>query len=736
MQRMTGLRSRPGYNGDHDDGSGLGSVLLPPVVHEASAAILIVDLRRQSVVYANDLAHQLAPGQRLPIPVDRWSAAAGLEDVTGGDLPKGAATAESRGTPAESLLRIAQGEPVTGEAVTASRETVATASREVLWVLGLPLVGAPEPIASLALVVFVPARNARLIAGVQESAATMRDRAVLATRMSFTITDPNQPDDPLVWINPAFTETTGYSFDEAVGRNCRFLQGPDTDRAVVDEIRDSLRTGRSLTTTLLNYRQDGTTFWNELSVSPVRDDEGRITHFVGVQADVTARVEAQRARDAALSQVAAAADRLALLADFTARMAMSQHPDSILELLGDVLVPRVATACAIFSFDDTGRLRRPFMRHERQDVDPGIADTVRALRDLVPEELLSDGPVWRVLRGEERQVVIADYATAPAAVSGAAADERTGLAKALDLRSMVVLPLVARQGVLGAIVAADDSTRPGLDEGDIALVRDLAVRAGLMLENTQLYARERATAATLQRSLLPRLPDLPGVEIAASYVPAADEAAVGGDWYDVFPLRVHGGESGGVGVVVGDVMGHNYDSAARMGKLSTIVRAYGWPGSDPYTVLTAVDELIEGGNLDYMATCLYAKLTLHGHGATLNYSSAGHPPAIVRRPKGSAITLDGGRGPMIGISGMLAEGSTRPTDARIDLAAGSTLICFTDGLTDGFADEPDLDAGLAELVRLTDALPADAPPRVIVDTLTSSALRHNDDVAVVAIRIL
>lgn len=711
---------------------GLASVLLPPVVHEASAAVLIVDLDSRLVTYANDLAAELAPDCALPVSVDEWSEAAGLEDVTGSDLPAGPGTAASRGNPAESLLRIAHGQPITGEAVTAARGTAATLAREVLWVLGLPMSGAPEPISSLALVVFLPARNARLISGVQESAVTLRDRAVLATRMSFTITDPSRPDDPLVWVNPAFTATTGYEFDDAVGRNCRFLQGPATDPRVVGEIRECLRAGRPMTTTLLNYRKDGSTFWNELSISPVRDREGVITHFVGVQADVTARVEAQRARDDALSQVAQSADRLALLADFTARMAMSQQPQQIVEMIATTLTPRVGTWCAVYIFDDSGRLTRPFLRHERQDSDLGVRARLERLRELVPEQLPASGPIWRVLRGDEREVLVEDFPAAAAEVSGAADDERSTLTRELGAKSLVVVPLLARSGILGCIAVVADADRPVLDDDDLALVRDLAVRAGLMLENTQLYARERATAATLQRSLLPRLPVIEGIEIAASYVPAADEAAVGGDWYDVFALR---GDDRSVGVVVGDVMGHNYDSAARMGKLSTIVRAYAWPGSEPYTVLTAVDELLAGSDLDFLATCLYGRLTLHEGGASLCYSSAGHPPAIVRLPDGTAMTLDDGRGPMIGVSRLMPEGATRPTDATIDLPHGSVLICFTDGLIDAFAAEPDIDAGLAELCRRTESLPVDASTHQVVDALTGAAQRHTDDVALVAIRI-
>ncbi|WP_375501410.1 SpoIIE family protein phosphatase [uncultured Jatrophihabitans sp.] len=705
-----------------------GTMLLPHVVHEATAALLIVDIDQRLVTYANDLAAQLVPDRRLPMPVDEWSVAAGLEDVDGGDLPEGRNQVHGG---AESLLRVAAGEPIMGEPVTAARATRVTAEREMLWVVGLPLTDAPEPISSLALVAFLPARKAQLIAGAQESAVGLRERAVLATKVAFTISDPRQPDNPLVWVNPAFSSVTGYSVEEALGRNCRFLQGPETDRAVIDNMRSAIAEGLSITTTLLNYRHDGSTFWNELSISPVSDARGDVTHFVGVQADVTARVTAQRSRDDALAQVALVADRLGLLADVTSRMAAAQRPGQIVEVLGQVLTSRVGSACAIYTFDDAGRLERPYLRHERQDSDQRVGELVQELATQLPDALPTNGPVWRVLRGESRGLVIADTGTAPDHVSGISDVEHLDIDRELGLCSMLAVPLRARHSVLGAVCVMNDDARPAFGDAELALVQDLAVRAGLMLENTQLWARERATAATLQRSLLPRLPQIGGLEVAASYVPAADEAAVGGDWYDVFELRGHTG----VGVVVGDVMGHNYDSAARMGKLSTIVRSYGWPGSEPWTVLTAVDELLEGGNLDYMATCFYGTLMLRSNGATLHYSSAGHPPALLRRPGGSVVLLEDGRGPMIGISKLMPPGTQRPKDASIDLAPGSVLICFTDGLTDGFADEPDLDAGLAELSRLTSELPLDASPSQIVDQLTAAAERHDDDVAVVAIRI-
>ena len=716
----------------HLDDPGLAGVFLPSVVHEASAAVLIVDLRRREVTYANDLAVQLVPGLALPVPVDEWSSAAGLEDVTGLDLPEDR-KGTPHGTPAESLLRVAQGEPITGEAVTAERATSVTRPREVLWVLGLPLSDAPEPIASLALVVFLPARNAQLIAGVQESAMTLRDRAVLATRMAFTITDPSQPDNPLVWVNPAFIETTGYTSEDVLGHNCRFLQGPRTDRRVIEDLRAALVDERPVTTTLLNYRKDGSAFWNELSISPIRDSAGRVTHFVGVQADVTERVEAQISRDVALSKVALVADRLALLADFSSRMATSLQPQQIVEMLADVLVPRIGTWAIVYTFEDGNRLAPAIGRHEHAAADPTVAARLRELLSLVPEQLATSSPVWRVLDGSVGHVLIEDYGSEPPAVTGSADDLRTSLMLGLGVRSVAAVPLLARSGILGCVALVCDESRPPLGSDDLALLRDLSARAGLMLENTQLYARQRAAAATLQRSLLPRLPTVPGLEIAARYVPSVDEAAVGGDWYDVFPLK----DGAGVGVVVGDVMGHNYDSAARMGKLSTIVRAYAWPGIEPRVVLSAVDDLLAGsGGIDILATCLLATLRFAEGGAVLNFSSAGHPPAVLRRPDGSTTVLTGGRGAMIGVAQMMPGGAGRTDAATVELPSGSMLICFTDGLIDTYSADADIDAGLAEIARRAEALPVDVSPDQLVDQLTSGTDGAKDDIAVVAIRIV
>src|SRR5215213_5075227 len=115
------------------------------------------------------------------------------------------------------------------------------------------------------------------------------ERAVEATRTGVLITDPNRPDNPIVYANPAFERITGYSAEEVIGRNCRFLQRDDRGQPALEEVRAAIGEGRDCRVAVRNYRKDGALFWQELSISPVRDDRGRITHFVGIQEDVTER---------------------------------------------------------------------------------------------------------------------------------------------------------------------------------------------------------------------------------------------------------------------------------------------------------------------------------------------------------------------------------------------------------------------------------------------------------------
>src|SRR5207237_347125 len=108
----------------------------------------------------------------------------------------------------------------------------------------------------------------------------LQERAITSASDGIIITDPNQTDNPVIYANPAITRITGYSNEEMVGRNCRFLQGEARDQPEIQELRKAIKKGIACHVVLRNFRKDGTPFWNELTISPVRDDDGRLINFI------------------------------------------------------------------------------------------------------------------------------------------------------------------------------------------------------------------------------------------------------------------------------------------------------------------------------------------------------------------------------------------------------------------------------------------------------------------------
>jgi len=112
-------------------------------------------------------------------------------------------------------------------------------------------------------------------------------KALQTAQQNFVVTDPSLPDNPIVYASQGFLNLTGYSLDQILGRNCRFLQGPETDPKAVERIRKAIEQGNDMSVCLLNYRVDGTTFWNQFFIAPLRDASGNVTNFVGVQCKVS-----------------------------------------------------------------------------------------------------------------------------------------------------------------------------------------------------------------------------------------------------------------------------------------------------------------------------------------------------------------------------------------------------------------------------------------------------------------
>ena len=116
-------------------------------------------------------------------------------------------------------------------------------------------------------------------------------QAVINSNDGITISEVNQPDNPLVFVNKAFEVMTGYSSEEAINRNCRYLQGNQKNQRNIEVIREAIKNAKGCVVTIRNYRKDGSLFWNELSISPVFNTQNKLTHFIGIQKDISASVE-------------------------------------------------------------------------------------------------------------------------------------------------------------------------------------------------------------------------------------------------------------------------------------------------------------------------------------------------------------------------------------------------------------------------------------------------------------
>ncbi|MDF3302318.1 ATP-binding SpoIIE family protein phosphatase [Streptomyces tropicalis] len=233
--------------------------------------------------------------------------------------------------------------------------------------------------------------------------------------------------------------------------------------------------------------------------------------------------------------------------------------------------------------------------------------------------------------------------------------------------------------------------------------------------------RQRETAVTLQRSLLPQVLEQPDdLRIAATYQPGGTEAAVGGDWYDVITL---GG--GRTALVIGDVMGRGVRAAAVMGQLRTAVRAYARLDLPPHEVLQLLDGLATEIDANQIATCVYA---IHDpNEGRLVYASAGHLPILVRDAAGAVLRTDEPTGPPLGTGGWIH------TSGSVPLGPGSTAVLYTDGLVE--RRDEDLDEGIAALERALAG--ATGTPQVVCDRLVRSAgvqADHDDDVAVLVLQ--
>ena len=206
---------------------------------------------------------------------------------------------------------------------------------------------------------------------------------------------------------------------------------------------------------------------------------------------------------------------------------------------------------------------------------------------------------------------------------------------------MIGVPLLAENEVIGVLVAGGRAAAFSRD--DLALLRLAADRVGLAIQHARLYEREHRIAVTLQRSLLPdRLPQPPGLDVAARYEPAAAEAEVGGDWYDVIPMP-----GGSVGLVMSDVAGKGLKAASMVGRLRSAC-AYALEGHDTGRVVEQLNRLVWADSLKgQMATLLF--VVVDPNESRMHWVNAGHPAPLLVADEGVPQFLERGGSVPLGV---------------------------------------------------------------------------------------
>ncbi|MEU4090876.1 SpoIIE family protein phosphatase [Streptomyces sp. NPDC026673] len=534
------------------------------------------------------------------------------------------------------------------------------------------------------------------------------------------------PDLRYVWLNDTLERFGGVPRERRIGmRMADSLPGLDTG-ALEDIMRQVLLTGEPV----IDHEYQGWTLaapYRERSFSTsfyrLDDPEGRVMGVCYMGMDVTDRWRARA--------------RLALLNEAGACVGSTLDITRTAQELADVAVPRLADFVTVDLLEPvlrgdeppTGEALRgvPLRRSGMRSVHRGTPESIVALGERINAGDTS--PHVRCMisgRSELEPDIAIDRASW-------LTDDPARAAKIREfaMRSVMWVPLLARGTVLG-VVTFLRHRRPGsFERDDLLLAEELAARAAVCLDNARRWTREHEAALTLQRSLLPHaLTGGTALEVASRYLPTDIRDGVGGDWFDVIPLS-----GARIALVVGDVVGHGLTAAATMGRLRTAVHTLADMDLPPDELLAHLDDLVirltEEESADESvattvtgATCLYAVYDPVTRRLTM--ARAGHPPPALVDPSGRVTFAELPAGPPLGLGAMPFE------SAELELAEGSVVALYTDGLIETFGE--DVDVGLDRLAHALarPGLPLQDLCTAVLDTLLPGP--PADDVALLLAR--
>jgi serine phosphatase RsbU (regulator of sigma subunit)/PAS domain-containing protein len=483
------------------------------------------------------------------------------------------------------------------------------------------------------------------------------------------------------------------------------------------------------------------------SYFPVLGPDGELVRVGGIVRDVTeeheaaeererllrdaltARAQAQAAEvraDVARADAERARARVEFLSAAGARMlgAMSDYASTLREVV-ELAVPAVADWCAITLVGEGGSIEVPAVAH----ADPARERVLAEIFRRYPPRM--DRPTGSVKVIRTGRLELIEEVTDEQLRANAVDEEHHLLLRRLGLRAVLIVPLRTPAGVLGALTFAMSESGRSFGPDDLALARGLAARAALALENARLYRERTHIARTLQRSLLPtRLPEVPGIDLAARYRPAGDHNEVGGDFYDVFPS-----EAGVWTAVTGDVVGKGPEAAALTSLARHTLRAAALRVQSPIENLALLNEALLGSQEvgpTRFCTVVYARLCPNSKGVLVTLANGGHvPPTVVRA---------GGDVDFVRVPGTLIGAFPDPAleQRDVQLGPGDALVLYTDGAVEIRGEDGDF--GERQLVE-TLAAHAGGEAAELIEAVERAAVdsqggNPRDDIALLAVRAL
>ena len=516
----------------------------------------------------------------------------------------------------------------------------------------------------------------------------------------------------IFYCNRAAQELYGYGRDELLGADVADVLVAEDAQARGMEIMTAVLDGRSWSGVFPVRCADGSTRDVRITDSPLWHD-GQVVGIVGAAEDVTAWQEAVTGEERVREQMA----RMATVA--LALGGAATVDDLTRIVIEDGLRVLNADGGAVSVRDDSAGVVRL-----------AVSDALGRGVQAQFAELSLDSRLPAAYVALTGETVLLPTRASGLAWSPAMRD----VYEASRRSAWATLPLRSGGRLLGALVVAWVDERE-FSATEVQLLQAFAAQCAQALDRIQATAAQRRAAAdaqrlseALQRSLLTQPAQPEHVRVAVRYRPAVETAQVGGDWHDCFRTS-----SGDTVVVVGDVNGHDRLAAAAMGQVRNLVRGLAYDSEDgPARLLSRLDAALRGLELDTLATCLLARIAVSSPGSPcstrLTWSSAGHLPAVLRHGDGTVEVLRAEPDVMLGV----AAGTDRHDHVR-DLAPGSTLLLYTDGLVERRGRS--LDDGVAWLAE-TLADPACADPEELCDLLLEQTAGSavEDDIALLALR--